>query len=120
MNERHSDHKKMERLRLLVEPPHCALLIQEMQEGVVGSGSGLPALAEAAAEVGLVGIVAKVVRAARRAHTPVIHCTAENLQSGFGRNRNARLFAVAERAEMANEPGTDSVQPVSEIGPAAR
>jgi nicotinamidase-related amidase len=118
MIERDSDQKEMERLRLLVEPPHCALLIQEMQEGVVGSESGLPALARAAAEVGLVGIVAKVARAARRAHTPVIHCTAENLQSGFGRNRNARLFAVAKRAEMANEPGTDSVQPVSEIGPA--
>jgi nicotinamidase-related amidase len=119
MNERGSDHKKMERLRLLVEAPHCALLIQEMQKGVVGPESGLPALAEAAAEVGLVDVVTKVARAARRAHTPVIHCTAENLPGGFGRNRNARLFGLAEKAEMANEPGTDSVQPVTEIGPLA-
>jgi nicotinamidase-related amidase len=119
MNERGNDHKMMERLRLLVEAPHCALLIQEMQEGVVGSQAGLLALAEASAEVGLVDVVARVARAARRAHTPVVHCTAENLPNGFGRNRNARLFAVAEKAKMANEPGTDSVQPVSEIGPAA-
>jgi nicotinamidase-related amidase len=118
MNESESEQRKKERLRLLVEAPHCALLIQEMQEGVVGSESGLPALAQAAAEVGLVDVVARVARAARRARAPVVHCTAENLQSGFGRNRNARLFALSERAEMANQPGTDSVQPVSEIGPA--
>jgi nicotinamidase-related amidase len=117
MNEIGIDHRKVERLRLLVKAPHCALLIQEMQEGVIGSESGLPSLAEASAEVGLVDVVAKVAQAARRAHTPVIHCTAENLQNGFGRNHNARLFAVAERAEMINEPGTDSVQPVPEIGP---
>jgi biuret amidohydrolase len=119
MQHRDSGPEKVERLRRLVKLPTCALLIQEMQQGVVGPESGLPALAAASVEVGLVAVVAKVAGAARRADVPVIHCTAENLPGGFGRNHNARLFAVAEKADMTNEPGTDAVRPVAEVGPEA-
>ena len=40
-------------LRTLVAPEHTALVLQEVQNGVVGSPSALPALADAAAAVDL-------------------------------------------------------------------
>jgi nicotinamidase-related amidase len=107
------------RLAELVAPGHCALLIVEMQRGVVGPASGLPELAAAGAEVGLIDHVARVARAARSSRVPVVHCTAENLPGGFGQNHNARLFAAARRAGLENAPGSDSVRPVPEVGPGA-
>ncbi|HEV3264669.1 MAG TPA: isochorismatase family protein [Acidimicrobiales bacterium] len=109
--------RKGDRLARLVDPPTSAVLVQEMQEGVVGTGSGLPALAEAGASVSLIDQVATVVRAARAAGVRVVHCTAENLPDGFGSNRNARVFAAARKAGMENAPGSESVRPVPEVGP---
>jgi nicotinamidase-related amidase len=109
---------KRERLVGLVAPGRTALLLQEMQTGVIGSESGLPALAEAATTVGIVDRVVALADAARGVEVPVVHCTAENLPEGFGGNRNARLFAAARRAGMANLPGSNSVQPVPALGPA--
>jgi nicotinamidase-related amidase len=105
------------RLAQLVAADHCALLIQEVQQGVVGADSGLPELAAATAEVRLVEHVAELARGARRAGVPVVHCTAENLPDGFGSNRNARLFAAARKAGLHNAPGSASVQPVPAVGP---
>jgi len=102
-------------LETLVEPGRVALVAIEVQNGVVGPETALPALAEAAAEVGLIGNVARLSRAARAAGVPVIHCTAENLPHGFGVNRNARLFAGARKAGAGNTPGSSSVRPVAEV-----
>ena len=41
-------------LNALVAPEHTALVLQEVQNGVVGEKSALPALTEAAAAVGLI------------------------------------------------------------------
>jgi nicotinamidase-related amidase len=101
----------------LVGADHCALLIQEMQRGVVGPESGFPELAAAGAGVGLIDHVATIARGARGSGVTVVHCTAENLPGGFGRNTNARLFAAAQKAGLENAPGSASVQPVPEIGP---
>jgi biuret amidohydrolase len=107
------------RLDQLVAPGHSALLIQEMQQGVVGPEARFPELAAAGIQVGLIGRVAAVARGARGAGVPVVHCTAENLPDGFGRNRNARLFAAARKAGLENAPGSAAVQPVPEVGPEA-
>jgi nicotinamidase-related amidase len=106
-----------ERLARLVDPAGCAVLVQEVQRGVVGPASGFPALAEAGHRVDLIGHVTRVVEAARGAGVTVVHCTAENLSGGFGVNRNSRLFAAARKAGMVHAPGTDPVQPVAELGP---
>jgi nicotinamidase-related amidase len=111
-----SDERRRHRLAALVAPGETALLIQELQEGVVGDSSGLPQLAEAAARVGVVDRVARLSRAARAVGVPVVHCTAENLPGGFGTNRNGRLFVAARRSGMDNLPGTASVQPVAGVG----
>jgi nicotinamidase-related amidase len=100
----------------LVQPGRAALLLQEVQNGVVGDESSLPALAEAGRKIGLIQHVARLAGAARHAGVLVVHCTAENLPNGFGMNRNARLFAGARKAGAANQPGSRSVQPVDEVG----
>ena len=103
-------------LRDLLSPGQCALLAQELQEGVVGASSRLGALADVVHETALIPHAAKVAASARRSGVPVIHCTAENLSRGFGRNTNARLFAAARKLGMDNRPGSDSVRPVGELG----
>ena len=92
-----------------------ALVLQEIQNGVVGRETPFPALAEAAAEVGVIRNAARLADAARGLGVPVVHATAESLPNGFGANRNARLFAAARKAGAANVPGTSSVKPVSEV-----
>lgn len=94
---------------------NAALVLQEVQNGVVGEASKFPALAEAAATVGVIPHAARLAAAARRAGAPVVHATAENLPGGVGVNQNARLFAAARRAGAEHVPGSDSVQPVAEV-----
>jgi nicotinamidase-related amidase len=94
------------------------VLVQELQNGVVGTEAGLPALAEAVRTTGVVERAASVLEAARERGVPVIHCTAENPLHGFGMNRNARLFESARRLGLENRPGTSSVSPVPPLGPA--
>ena len=106
-----------ERLRHLLDPHHCAVLLQELQEGVVGSRSALPQLARAADESLLVPNARRVAEAARRVGAPVVHCTAESLPNGFGSNTNARLFAAARKSGMENRPGSESVRPIRALGP---
>jgi nicotinamidase-related amidase len=63
-------------LQTLVAPEHTALVLQEVQNGVVGSPSALPALADAAAAVDLVGNCARLAHAARAVGVTVLHGTA--------------------------------------------
>jgi nicotinamidase-related amidase len=99
----------------LVRPGRTALILQELQNGVVGADSAFPELAEAAAAVGVIPRATRLAAAARAAGIPVVHATAENLPGGFGANRNARLFEVALGRGAANVPGTSSVQPVADL-----
>ena len=106
-------------LKALLDPAHSALVLQEVQNGVVGSPSVLPALAEAAAAVDLVphcAELARAARAARRAGVPVLHCTAETRADGKGANRNARLFLGVRSAPVKLSPGTEAVRVPAEIG----
>ena len=69
-----------------------------MQNVVVGHGGVLPALGEAVAQTDMLANIAALSRAARAAGIPVVHCTAEGRPDGFGANRNAKLFAVANKS----------------------
>ncbi len=100
----------------LVAPGHTALVLQEVQNGVVGDPSALPVLAEAAAKVGLVEHCAELARAARTTGVPVVHCTAESRADGRGGNRNARLFMGVKRSSISLTPGSPHVEPPAEIG----
>jgi biuret amidohydrolase len=100
----------------LVAPGHTALVLQEVQNGVVGEPSALPALAQEAAAVGLVGHCAELARTARARGVPVVHCTAETRDDGLGANRNARLFLGVKKSPVPLTPGTPAVEPCAAIG----
>jgi nicotinamidase-related amidase len=100
-------------LRALCDPAHTALVTQECQRGVVGDRSALPELAAAAREI--LGNVGDLVRSARAAGVPVLHCTAERRADGRGANSNARIFQYMARAETKLLPGSPEAEIVPEI-----
>jgi nicotinamidase-related amidase len=100
----------------LVAPGHTALVLQEVQNGVVGPRSALPALTEAAAAVDLIPHCAALARAARKRDIPVFHCTAETREDQKGANQNARLFHGVRKSPVPLSPGSDGVTVPAEIG----
>jgi len=103
-------------LGALVAPGHTALVLQEVQNGVVGERSALPALADAAAAVDLIPHSAALARSARARGIPVFHCTAETRDDLKGANQNARLFLGVRKSPVPLSPGTDAVQVPAAIG----
>jgi biuret amidohydrolase len=101
-------------LRELVAPGHTALVLQEVQRGVVGDQSALPALAEALRKSGGIDNIARLVVAARTASVPVVHATAAGLPGRFGANQNARLFKGVRSLGDASDTGA---APLPEVGP---
>ncbi|MHB8663136.1 MAG: cysteine hydrolase family protein [Acidimicrobiales bacterium] len=99
----------------LVRPDCTALLLQEVQAGVVGRRGTLGGLADAAMEVDLVGRLQALTAAARSCRVPVVHCTAAEPPHGFGANRNAGLFVSARRAGILGDPHAELVQPLPEV-----
>ena len=104
-------------LAQLVEPGRTAVITSEVQGGVLGGPSTLPVLAEAAAEVGLVPNIVRLVRAARAAGVQVIHCTAYRRADAKGANRNARLFRGVQKQPEGLLPGTPLSEVLPELGP---
>jgi nicotinamidase-related amidase len=103
-------------LRALLEPSRTAIVTSEVQNGVVGSPSALPALAEAA-QATMVPNLAKLLPVARAAGVQVVHCTAYRRDDAKGANVNARLFHGVKRSPVAMLPGTPSVEVLAELGP---
>src|SRR5699024_6409354 len=99
----------------LIAPAHTALATSEVQNGVVGHRSALPALAAAAAPMG--DRVAELCRAARRVGSRVLRATAAGGADAAGSNTNARLFAAVRRSPVALLPGTEEVQVLPSLGP---
>jgi biuret amidohydrolase len=100
----------------LVDPAHTAVVTSEVQNGVVGPRSALPALAEAAA-MEMLPSLGRLLPAARAAGVQVVHCTAYRRADGKGANTNARLFMGVRKSPVALLPGTAEVEVVPELGP---
>ena len=103
-------------LQALLAPDRTAIVTSEVQNGVVGEPSALPALAEAARREMLPNL-ARLLPVARAAGVQVVHCTAYRRADGKGANANARLFAGVRKSPVALEPGTTAVQVLAELGP---
>ena len=102
-------------LAQLIAPGHTALITSEVQNGVVGASSALPALAEAAAP--MVARLGPLCRSARAAGVQVVHAVGQRRGDGRGSNTNARLFLGVRKSPVALLPGSDAVQVVPELGP---
>jgi len=103
-------------LAALVDPSRAAIITSEVQIGVVGERSALPALAEAAA-VEMLPCLRRLLPAARSAGVQVVHCTAYRRADGKGANHNARLFMGVRKASVTLLPGSTEVAVVPELGP---
>jgi nicotinamidase-related amidase len=103
-------------LQALLEPARTAIVTSEVQNGVVGEPSALPALAEAA-RAEMLPNLATLLPVARKAGVQVVHCTAYRRDDGKGANRNARLFAGVRKSPVALLPGTAAVEVLAELGP---
>ena len=86
-------------LAALVEPRSTAVVTSEIQNGVIGAESTLPALAQAAQQ-GMIPAVARLVSAARAAGVQVVHATAYQRADLKGVNSNARLFRGVQRSPV--------------------
>lgn len=102
-------------LTQLVDPAHTAIVTQECQGAVIGANPALPQLAEIAHRVAVPNI-ARLVRAARSAGVPVVHCLAMRRADGQGSNHNARLFVGMLKTGVPLLPGTEAVEVIPEIG----
>ncbi len=98
----------------LVDPAHTVLVTQECQNGVIGEHAVFPALAEAARA--MVPAAGRLVKGARAAGVPVVHCVALRRADGKGANDNARLFGAARNAPVTLLPGSDAAAVVPEMG----
>ncbi len=103
-------------LQELVAPAHTALVLQEVQNGVVGEESALPMLATEAKKVGVVEHCAELAarRARRRRPGRALHGGDACRPQG----REPERPAVHGGAEVARRPhpGSAAVQPPAEIG----
>jgi len=106
-------------LARLVAPGHTAVVTQECQGAVLGSDPVMPNLKGVAAK-GMIETAARLLRAARAAEVPVIHCVIERRADSRGSNRNARMFAAGRRGgALRMLPGTPDAEPIPEFGPEA-
>lgn len=103
-------------LGALVDPAYTVVVTQECQVGVLGERSAFPELASAARDTGMLDAAGRLVRGARAAGVDVVHCVAARRPDGRGSNRNARLFAVAAKADGQLTPGSEAVEVCPEIG----
>lgn len=95
-------------LAKVLDPAHTAVVTSEVQRGVIDEKSILPELAKAAAPV--IDGIGRLLKGARAANVPVVHCLATRRKDGKGSNRNARLFAA-----LHGDPLTPGV--VAALGP---
>lgn len=103
-------------LRELLDPARAALLMMECQEGIVGGGGRLGALAEAVVRHGTVGHIARVLGAARRVRVPVFHCTVARRADGGGAAVNCLLLAATKRGTPLL-PGSPQQAVVAALAP---
>ncbi|MFF3690610.1 cysteine hydrolase [Streptomyces sp. NPDC002187] len=100
----------IEQLAEQLEASSTVLLTVECQQGVVGTDSALPELAEAARSSGALRNVARLVATAHEAGVQVMHAVAERRPDGRGASRNARLFRAATRLPVQQHSGSTAVR----------
>ena len=105
-------------LGALLEPSHTALLLMECQEGVIGQGGTLSALADAVRRQGTVAQIARVLAAARAKGVPVFHCLMARRADGGGGAANCLLLAATRKSDRPLLPGSPQQAAVAELAPA--
>jgi nicotinamidase-related amidase len=103
----------------LIAPSHTAVVISEMQRGIVGDLAG-PALAEMAAAVkerDAVGQLRTLAAGAREHGVPVIHATIQYRRSRVGIRINTPLMAITLKDPDFMAEGSPEAEIIPELGP---
>jgi nicotinamidase-related amidase len=103
-------------LKQLLDPARSAVLLMECQQGVIGRGAGLGALADAVERHGTVGNIRRVLDAARAAGVRVFYLNAARRADGAGSTANCALLALGRKSEPL-VPGSPRQVVVSELAP---
>jgi biuret amidohydrolase len=104
-------------LAALLEPSRAALLMMECQEGIIGEGGTLSALADAVRRHGTVGQIGRVLGAARAKGVPVFHCLMARRPDGGGATANCLLLAATRKSDRPLLPGSPRQAPVQALAP---
>jgi len=104
-------------LRDLVAKGRCAVVVMELQRGVVGDLACIPELGKAVAEAGVITQTAALLRAARAAGVRVIHCTAAFRRDRAGSPGNVPLVNQLLRNPEHLVVGSPAAEVVPELGP---
>ena len=110
-------------LEELLNPATTVVLTMELQRGVAGDLSFIPALAEAVAATGAATAAGEVCALARAAGALVAHCTLEQRHGAVGYRVNARMLGMWARLRSADghlacEEGTPEAALMPELGAA--
>jgi len=99
-----------------LDPRHCALVVFECMEGVVGASSQLPGLARAVREGKVLDHIASLADAARGAGVHVVYCEVEKRSDGLGNPFNTPL--ERRLREASSEGKVAAMGPtVAEVAP---
>ena len=104
------------RARRSLDPSVTALLLTEVQVGVVGDLAVLPRLADSASEGGIRDAWVRLVHAARAADVLIVHATVAHRPGFVGSPMNAPLFEMSRRYSPPIISGTPSAAPLPELG----
>lgn len=94
-----------------------AVLTMELQRGVIGDLTSFPELADAVSQGNVVANTARLLRAARQAGVPVIHCTAEFRADRAGTVVNTPLHSAVLSREEHMLTGTPETDVIPELEP---
>ena len=103
-------------LPTLLEPAHTAILMMELQRGVIGDLAMIPDLADEVRATGVLARVRALCDAARANGARVVHCTAEFRADRAGSKANAPMLRGAAGTDPHLVTGTPSAEVVPEIG----
>jgi nicotinamidase-related amidase len=100
-----------------VEPRTTALLSMEMQRGVVGDLSKIAVLVGAVKQGGVIGNLAALMKSARAAGVPVVHCNALFRADRKGSASNCPMLSRAMKDPDQILEGSPQTAVVPELGP---
>lgn len=100
-----------------VEPRSTALLSMEMQRGVVGDLSKIDVLVEAIEQGGVIGNLAGLMKSARAAGVPVVHCNAVFRADRRGSAANCPMLSRAMKDPDQILEGSPQTDVVPALGP---
>ena len=97
-----------------LDPSHCAVIVFECQENVIGSGSRIPGLAASVQDRGVLANIAKLLADARTAGASIFYCIAAT--EGLG-SAKTPLHDRMQHSPTAGGGDASDTSVVSEIAP---